>query len=236
MLGTIVNSIVIVVCSLIGMLLKGGMKDRYRDIVMTGLGLSAIYIGASGAISGILEENAEPLLFIISIVIGSAIGEWVDIEQKLKNLGDFIESKIKNKQSNISQGFVSASLIFCVGTMAILGSIESGVSQNHTTLYVKSMLDGVMSIILASSMGIGVMLSAVTVFVYQGSITLFASYLEPFITADILRELNIVGGILISCIGINILEIKQIKVGNMLPAIFIPILYYLLKINLIFTI
>ncbi|MFI3225804.1 MAG: DUF554 domain-containing protein [Clostridia bacterium] len=234
MLGTIVNTVSIIVCSLVGVLLKGGIKERYRDIIMTALGLAVLYVGAAGAISGLLDENAQPVLFIISLVIGSAMGEWIDIELRLENLGNYIQSKMSGSDSNISQGFVSASLIFCVGTMAILGSIESGIAGNHTTLYVKSMLDGVMSIILASSMGIGVMLSAVSIFVYQGAITLFAQILEPLMTADVLREINIIGGILISGIGVNILKIKKIKVGNMLPAILVPILYYLLGINQLF--
>lgn len=234
MLGTIVNAVAIIVCSLVGVLLKGGIKERYSEIIMVGLGLSVVYVGASGAISGLQDPNVEPVLFIISIVIGSAIGEWIDIELRLEKLGNFIQAKMSSKDSNISQGFVSASLIFCVGTMAILGSIESGISGNHTTLYVKSMLDGVMSVILASSMGIGVILSAVTVFIYQGAITLFAQTLEPLMTADVLREINIIGGILISGIGINILGIKKIKVGNMLPAVLIPILYYTLGISQLF--
>ncbi|WP_249029033.1 DUF554 domain-containing protein [Tannockella kyphosi] len=234
MLGTIVNAITIIVCSLIGVFLKGGIKEKYRQTIMMALGLAVIYVGASGAISGLLEEGAEPLLFIISLVIGSLIGEWIDIELRLEKLGDFIQEKMSSNDSNISKGFVSASLIFCVGTMAILGSLESGLVGDHTTLYVKSILDGIMSIILASSMGIGVILSSVSVFVYQGLITIFAQVLDPFMTVDVLREINIIGGILISAIGINILEIKKIKVGNMLPAIVIPFLYYVLNINQFF--
>lgn len=234
MLGTIVNAITIIVCSLIGVFLKGGIKEKYRQTIMMALGLAVIYVGASGAISGLLEEGAEPLLFIISLVIGSLIGEWIDIELRLEKLGDFIQEKMSSNDSNISKGFVSASLIFCVGTMAILGSLESGLVGDHTTLYVKSILDGIMSIILASSMGIGVILSSVSVFVYQGLITIFAQVLDPFMTVDVLREINIIGGILISAIGINILEIKKIKVGNMLPAIVISFLYYVLNINQFF--
>lgn len=235
MLGTIVNAVVVIVCSLIGVLLKGGIKERYRDIIMTGLGLSVLFVGISGAVSGLQDENVEPVLFIVSIALGSAIGEWIDIELRLERLGKFIENKMSGSNSNISQGFVSASLIFCVGTMAVLGSIDSGISGDHTTLYIKSMLDGVMSIVLASSMGIGVMLSAVTILIYQGAITLFAQALEPLMTVDVLREINIIGGILIAGIGINILEIKKIKVGNMLPAILFPIFYYLLGINQFFV-
>lgn len=235
MLGTIVNAITVIICSLIGVFLKGGIKDRYQNIIMAGLGISVIYVGATTAISNLQDANANPVLFIISIVIGSIIGEWIDIELRLEHLGDFLQKKLNNSSSNISQGFVSASLIFCVGTMAILGSIESGISGNHTTLYIKSILDGVMSIILASSIGIGVILSAGTILIYQGAITIFASSLEPLMTVDVLREINIIGGILISCIGINVLGIKKIKVGNILPAIIIPFLYYLLGFSSLFT-
>lgn len=234
MLGTIVNAVAIIVGSLIGVLLKGGIKEKYRQTIMMSLGLAVIYVGASGAIFSLLQEGAEPLLFIISLAIGSLIGEWIDIELRLEKLGDYIQEKMRSNDSNISKGFVSASLIFCVGTMAILGSLESGLVGDHTTLYVKSILDGIMSIILASSMGIGVILSSVSVFIYQGLITIFAQVLDPFMSADVLREINIVGGILISAIGINILEIKKIKVGNMLPAVLIPLLYYALGINSFF--
>ncbi|MFI3169968.1 MAG: DUF554 domain-containing protein [Faecalibacterium sp.] len=239
MLGTIVNAVAILIGGAIGLLLKGGIKEKYQNTVMIALSLSVIYVGASGAISGLMEEDAEALLFIISLVIGSVVGEWLDIEARLKALGDWIEVKLNGKQgdkaSNVSIGFVTASLIFCVGSMAILGSIDSGISGNHTTLYIKSMLDGTMSIVLASTVGVGVLFSAVSVFVYQGSITLFAQVLQPFITADMIRELSIVGGVLISCIGINMLKIKAIKVGNMLPAILIPVLYYLPPVQAFFN-
>ncbi len=227
MLGTTINAIAILVGGGIGLLLKGGMKEKYQSTIMTALALSVIYVGASGAISGLQQEGAESLLFIISLVLGSVVGEWLDIEAQLESLGDWIERKMHGRGSNVSVGFVTASLIFCVGSMAVLGSIDSGIQGDHTTLYIKSMLDGTMSIVLASTIGVGVLFSAVSVFLYQGSITLFAQVLQPFITADMLRELGIVGGILISCIGINMLKIKEIKVGNMLPAILIPVIYYL---------
>ncbi len=234
MLGTIVNVIAVVIGSIAGLLLKGGIREKYRNIITCALAIAVVYVGASGAISCLLQEDAEALLFVISLVIGSVVGEWIDIELRLKHLGDWIESKMNGAQSNVSQGFVTASLIFCVGTMAILGSIDSGIQGDHTTLYVKSILDGTMSVVLASTMGIGVLFSAVSVFVYQGSITLFAQVLQPFITADMLREIGIVGGILISCIGINMLQIKEIKVGNMLPAILVPVIYYLPWVQALF--
>ncbi len=225
MTGTLVNCVAIIVGSLVGFLLKGGLKEKYKEIIMHALGLSVVFVGVSGALKGLLDENANPLLFIICLVIGSIIGEWINIEQRLANVGAFIESKMKS-DSNIAQGFVTASLIFCVGTMAVLGSIDSGIQGNHTTLFIKSILDGVMSIILASSLGLGVMLSAISILLYQGTITLFASSLQPYMTGDTLREMGVIGGILICVIGLNLLNITKIKVGNMLPAVFLPILYY----------
>lgn len=225
MLGTIVNALAIVVCTLVGMALKGGIPEKYRTILVQALGLSVVYIGATSAIGNLLAENAHPLLYILSLVIGAFFGELVDIEGKLQQFGDFMEKKSKNSNSNISQGFVTASLIYCVGSMAILGAIESGIHGDHSILYAKSLLDGVMSLVLASTLGIGVMLSAVSVLLYQGTITLFASSLQPYITEDMMREVSIVGGVLISVIGLNLLEITKIKVGNFLPAIFIPVIY-----------
>lgn len=228
MFGTVINALVIVVCTLLGVAIKGGIPDKFRLILMQALGLSVLYVGASGSISSITAENAHPLLFILSLVIGAFLGEWIDIEAKLKDFGDWVENKTKKSNSNLSQGFVTATLLYCVGSMAILGSIESGINGNHSVLYAKSVLDGVMSVILASTLGIGVILSAISVLVYQGTITLFATALQPYITADMMREISAVGGILISVIGLNILELTKIKVGNFLPAIFVPVVYYLI--------
>lgn len=188
-----------------------------------------LYIGASSSIKSMLDENAHPNLFILSLVAGCIIGEWIDIEARLKRLGDWLESKTKKSDSNLSEGFVTATLLYCVGSMAILGSIESGINGNHSVIYAKSILDGVMSVVLASTMGIGVMLSAISVLLYQGTLTLFASALQPFITEDMMREISAVGGILISVIGLNVLGLTKIKVGNFLPAIFFPVLYFILN-------
>lgn len=232
MLGTIVNTIAIVAGGCAGLLIKGGLKDRYKQIIMQAISLSVLFLGASSSLTGLMSGDAEPILFIASLVIGSGIGEFIDIESKLQTLGDFIQSKVGG--NNIAQGFVAASLVYCVGTMAILGSLESGINHNHTTLYVKSVLDGVSAIIFTSTLGLGVIFSGISVFIYQGLLTLFASFLQPYLTADMLREINIVGGILIFSIGINLLEVIKIKVGNMLPAIIIPALYYLPPVQAIF--
>ncbi len=226
MLGTIVNTIAIIFGTLFGILIKGGLKVKYQVIVKQAVGLAVLFLGASSAIGKMTLPEANPLLFIISLIIGGIVGTLLDIEGKLAKLGDCLQSKFGGGKSTISKAFVTSSLLFCVGTMAILGSLESGIQGVHNTLFAKSVLDGVMSVVLASSLGIGVILSAVTVFVYQGTITLLAAYIGPFLTNDMIREISIVGGILITGLGLDVLEIKTVSVGNLLPAILVPVIYY----------
>lgn len=231
MLGTYVNTIVIIAGSIIGLLIKKGLKSEFKKIIMDGVGLSVLFIGISTTLNGILN-GGEPILFIISLVAGGIMGQWIDIDRRLHSLGEFLQSRVGNGDHNIAKGFVSASLIFCIGTMAILGSLESGLQGKHDMLYAKSVLDGVTSIILTSSLGIGVIFSAVSVLIYQGSITIFATFIEPVLTGDIIREISIIGGILIFSLGLNMLEIKKIKSANLLPAVLIPPLYYLVILGL----
>ena len=223
MLGTIVNSIAIIIGSFAGIILKKGIKDEYKNTIMDGIGLSVIIIGIIG---GIKAQNI--ILIIGSIVLGSIIGEIIGVERRLNQLGDNMEKRFGKGDSNFSKGFITASLVYCIGAMAIVGSLESGLIGNHETLFAKSVLDGISAIIFASTLGIGVAFSAIPVFLYQGSITLLANVVKDFMTPDVINEMSAVGGILIMAIGINILEIKKIKIGNMLPAIFIPIIYFLL--------
>ena len=232
MLGTYVNAGVILLGSIIGILVKNGLKDRYKWIVMHGVGLSVMFIGIATTLNGMMN-GGEPILFIISLVLGGIFGEWVNIEKRLEQLGLFLQSKVGNGEHNIAQGFVTASLLFCVGTMAILGSLESGLRGNHDMLYAKSVLDGVTSIILTSSLGIGVIFSAFSVLLYQGAIVLFASRLEPVLTGEVIREISIIGGILIFSLGLSLLEIKKVKTANLLPAILIPPIYFMVILPLI---
>lgn len=230
MLGTIVNSLAIIVGSLLGIGIKKGIKDDYKNTIMDGIGLAVIVIGIMG---GIKSENI--ILVIGSVVLGSIIGEVIGIENKLDNLGNSLQSKFGGKDSNFSKGFVTASLVYCVGAMAIVGSLESGIQGNHETLFAKSILDGISAVIFASTLGIGVAFSSIPVFIYQGSITLLANFVKDLLTTQVVNEMSAVGGLLIMAIGINILGIKKIKVGNMLPAVFIPIIYHILAnlVNLI---
>jgi uncharacterized membrane protein YqgA involved in biofilm formation len=225
MLGTIVNTLAIIVGSLLGIVFRGGIPKKYQVTIMQAISLAVILIGLKMAF-----KTDAILLAIFSLVIGSILGELLKIEDRLENLGKQLEAKFsKAGNGGIAKGFVVASLVFCVGSMAIVGSMESGLTGNHQTLFAKSALDGLSSIIFSSIFGIGVLFSSISVFVYQGFITLTASLMKPFLIPPVINQMSGVGGLLIMAIGFNLLEIKIIKVGNMLPAIFIPLIYYMLK-------
>lgn len=222
MIGTIVNTVAVIIGAAIGMLLKKGLPEKLSDTMMKGLGLCTLYLGISGSLKG---ENS--LILIISMVVGALIGEGIDLDAKLNQFGTWLENKFKSKEGgkvSIAEGFVSASLLFCVGAMTIVGSLQSGLQGNHEMLFNKSMLDFVAAIIFASSMGVGVMLSAAFVFVYQGTITLAAQWVAPFLTDTIIAEMTCAGSVIIIGIGLNLLGITKLKVMNYVPAIFIPIL------------
>ena len=152
------------------------------------------------------------------------MGEGINIDKKLNQLGGLIKSKVKSESGNVGEGFVTATLLFCVGSMAIMGSLDSGLRGDHTVLYTKAIMDGISALIFASSMGIGVLLSAVPILLYQGSITLLSSFIQPYLTQSMMTEMNAVGGILLIGLGISILGIKEIKVSNLLPALVIPVI------------
>ncbi|MGN9165192.1 DUF554 domain-containing protein [Tissierellaceae bacterium HCP3S3_D8] len=222
MLGTVVNSLAIIFGSILGMILKKGIKEDYKNTIMDGIGLSVIIIGITG---GIKSENI--VLVIGSIVLGSLLGEIIDIEGKLENLANRLEKIMGRGDANFSKGFVTASLVYCIGAMAVVGALESGLLGDHQTLFAKSLIDGIAAIIFASTLGIGVLFSTISVFIYQGSIVILAGLLKDILTPEVILEMSSIGGILIIAIGINILGIKKIRVGNMLPAVFIPIFYYI---------
>ena len=223
MLGTIVNSLSILVGGLVGSLFKNIISNEYNETIMKALGLSVILIGLKSA----LQVN-NILLLIICLTLGTLIGEIMKIEKGIENIGAFLERRF-SKQKGLANGFVTASLVYCVGAMAIMGSLESGLTNNHSILFAKSLLDGISAIIFSSSLGIGVCFSAISVFIYQGIITLAASLMKQFLIASVVNEMSAIGGLLIVAIGANMLDIKRIKVGNMLPAIFMPLLYYIFR-------
>lgn len=223
MLGTIVNSLAIVVGGLIGFFFKNIIPARLSDSLLKASAMAVLLVGIKLSLVG---ENLT--LLIVSLILGTLIGELVNIEGMLDKLGQFVESKFKNKDSNITQGFVSCTLVYCVGSMAIVGSIQSGLTGNHEILFSKAVLDGIISITMAVTMGIGVVLSSVSVFVYQGSITMLAKFLQSVLSDVVVSEMTAIGGVLIMAIALNFLEIKRIKVGNMIPAVFIPIIYFMI--------
>lgn len=224
MLGTIVNALAILVGS--GLVLITGLRmpEKYNETVIKSISLAVVLIGIMNA----LEVN-DLMLVIFSLAIGSFIGEFLDIEERLENLGQMVEKRFSNMGDGIAKGFVTASLLYCVGSMAIVVSLESGLTNNHETLFAKSVLDGISSIIFTSSFGIGVLFSAIPVFLYQGLITLTASFMKQFLIDSVVADMTAVGGLLIIAIGLNILEVKKIKVGNMLPAIFTPLAYFIIR-------
>jgi len=223
-LGTIVNTVSIILGSLVGLFFKGRIPEKYSRTITHGLGLAVILIGIKTAL------NTDAILIVIvSMVLGSVMGELLRIEERLDRFGNALGRRVSKNGAGISKGFVSASLLFCVGAMAIIGSMESGMTGNHQTLFAKSILDGISSVLFASTLGIGVVFSSVSVFIYQGFLTLTASSIKPYLLPEVVAQMSAVGGLLIAAIGIGLLEIKKIKIGNMLPAIFIPLAYQALK-------
>ncbi len=218
------NVLAIVAGSLVGILFRNGIPERYNKTIIHAVSLSVILIGISSAL-----KTDRILVVIFSMAIGSALGEMINIELKLEQLGKWVENRMGDSGEGFTKGFVTASLIYCVGAMAIVGSMESGLSGNHQTLFAKSVLDGVTAIIFASTFGIGVLFSALSVLIYQGTITLGASMIKPFLVPAVIQQMSAVGGLLIVAIGINMLDIGKIKIGNMLPAIFLPLLYFMFR-------
>ena len=221
MLGTIVNAAAILVGGAIGLLLKKGIPERVSSGIMQGLGLVVIYIGISGMLKG---QNA--LIATISIVIGGAIGMILDFDGRFNRFVGGLEQKLASKSDNgskFSEAFITTTLLYCVGAMAVVGSLNSGISGDHKVLFTKSILDGVSAIVFASTLGPGVLLSAIPLFLYQGSITLLAQGLAPVRSTAAVAEMTCVGSLLILAIGLNLLKVTKIKVLDFILAIFLPI-------------
>ena len=220
MVGTLINVAAILAGSLIGLLLRGDIKQKFQNTVMQGLALCVMLIGVSGAL-----KTTDSMIVIVSVVLGALAGEGIDIERHLENLGARAQRVFSGNggDQSFAQGFVTASLVYCVGAMAIVGAMDSGLRGDHSTLIAKSALDGVSAVIFASTMGPGVMLSALAVFLYQGMIAVFAQYVAPFLTELVISEMAAVGGLLILGIGLNMMNLCKVRVGNLLPAMFMPI-------------
>ena len=218
MIGAVVNTLAAVVGGLLGSLLKRGIPERFADLVQKGLALCVLYIGVKGSLAG-----TNTLVTILSLVLGAILGELLNIDRGIERLGAWAQSKLSRGGSRLGEGFVTASLLFCVGSMAVVGSLQSGLTGNHETIFTKSMLDFVSAIILASSLGLGVCLSGAFVLVYQGAIVLLARWAAPVLSDYVVAEMSCAGSLLIVALGLNMLGITKIKVANLLPAMFLPI-------------
>lgn len=220
MLGPLVNALAIVVCGVLGTYIIKGVPERFENIVMKAIALALIYIGISGAL-----QNQKIMILILSLVIGALIGEAIDIDKCMNNFGIWVEHKMGFSEGNFSKGFVTASILFCTGSMAIVGALNSGLQGNNEMLYAKAILDGIIAIVFASKMGIGVSFSAIPVLLYEGGIAVGAIFMKDLLTDEIITEMSAVGSLLIAAIGFNFMEVKEVKVANLIPAIFLPWLF-----------
>ncbi|MGN1097355.1 MAG: DUF554 domain-containing protein [Clostridia bacterium] len=232
-IGTIINSAAVVLGCLIGLFFKRLISEKMNTALMQALALCTMSVGIVGVIQGGMEiaesglSSRYTLIMILSMVIGTIIGEAVDIDRRLDSLGNFLQNKFSSGESgDFSRGFVTATLTVCVGAMAIVGSLNDGLNHDPSVLIAKSILDFVICIIFASTLGIGAMFSTVPLFLYQGGITLFASFLKPLLTDAVIAQMTFIGSVLIMGIGFNFVYKPRLRLANMLPAVFVPLVWY----------
>ena len=215
-LGTLANCVAIIIGALLGVFCKRGLPEKWQETMMSSIALCILIIGVQMAL-----KTQNIIIVIFSLVLGAIVGEILDIEAAMNRLGQYLGNKLSQGDGSaaaaIAAGFVNASILFCSGAMAILGSIQDGLAADHTTLFAKATLDGLISLILSTNLGIGVILSALSVGIYQGSITLLAGVVGPLVTEAMLAEITASGGIMIMAIGCNMLKISSIRIGNLLP-------------------
>ncbi len=241
--GTLVNTVLVIIGSLIGLLIRrlaGGKNEnsgRLSDAIFSAIGLCVLLIGIGGAIKGAVNGqindalggvSALPaertLVIILSMVIGTVIGELIDIDRRVNSLGERIQKLTKRKDGNIAEGFVSASLLFCVGSMSIVGALNSGISGDHSLQITKGVMDLVSSMIFASAFGVGVLFASAFVLIYQGSLSLLAAYVAPLLSEDIILCVTAIGSLIIIALGLNLLKVTRLKIMNYLPAVIMPIM------------
>lgn len=226
LLGTIINGLLVIIGSVIGLFFTR-IPERYKETVMHGIGLAVILIGLQMAFS---TENI--VIVLVSLLFGAIIGEFLQIEEGLNRLGHWLGSKFttKNDTTSVSQGFITGTMIFCIGAMAIIGALDSGIRGDHEVLITKGIIDGFTALVLATTLGFGVILSVIPLVLYQATITLFATQIENWIPEAMLNgmilEITSVGGLLIVAIGLNLLKIKQIRIGNLMPSIIVVVFVY----------
>ena len=216
--GTLVNGAAVILGGVLGTLIGARLPKRLCDTVVTGLGLCIIYIGIDGAMNG-----EKTLVTIISVAVGALIGELIDIDKYLNRFGSFMQSRFAKGESRFAEGFVTATLLICVGAWAITGAMDAGLRGDHSSFYAKAVVDGVSVLIMATTLGVGAAFSGVMLIIYQGSFALLSTFIAPYLTDSMINELTCVGSLLIIGIGLNMLGVTRIKVVNLLPAVFLPI-------------
>ena len=223
MIATFINMVLVLIGGTIGLVFKNRISEKISQSLVCVLGLCVLVIGIQSAVK---TENM--ILVIISIIIGTLLGEWLNIEGHLYSLGESLKNKFGKGESSktFAEGFLSSSLLFCVGSMAVMGSMEAGINSDYSIIISKSIIDGITAISLAATLGVGVLFSAFAILIYQGSITIISMYLGSFMSPVMITEMSAVGGILIIALALNMLEIRKTKPGNMLPAILVPVIYY----------
>jgi len=222
MISPLVNAVAIMLGTLTGVLLRKGIPERLSESMMKAMGLVVIFVGIPGLL---YSENV--MIVVFSMILGTIIGEILDLDAQIKKLGINLENKFQKKEKkkgqSLAEGFITATLLFCVGAMAIIGSLQSGMTGNHEMIFAKSIMDGIIAIMLASSLGFGVFFSGIAVFIYQGTIVLLARLITPLLTYYVINEMTAIGSLVILALGFNILGMTKLKVMNLVPAIFLPI-------------
>lgn len=222
--ATFINAALVLLGSVLGLLFRGKIPQRFTKLLTFGLGLCVLVIGVDAAL-----ETSDTLCVIVCMVVGSLLGEWIDIEKRMDGVGEFLRARMAGQEGNsrFSEGFVSASVLFCVGAMAINGSLAAGLKGDWSILVSKGVIDGVTSVSFAAAMGMGVAFSVIPLVIYQGGLTLLAGAIGPYLSAELVGEMSAVGGLLIIGIAINMLGLsrEKLRVGNLLPAIFLPAVY-----------
>ncbi|MCL2110701.1 MAG: DUF554 domain-containing protein [Clostridiales bacterium] len=231
MTGTFVNVGAIVAGSLVGLLLKRGIPEKITDSLLKAVGLVVLIVGFNGVLIAMMSVGLDGrlreegvLLLLISLAVGCLVGELLKIEDRLNGLGGIMERRLKS--DNFAKGFVTASLVFVIGAMSVIGALNDGLSGDSTILFTKAIMDGITAIVLTTALGIGVMFSAVSVFIVQGAISLLARLIAPYVSDDLIRMFSMVGFAIVMAIGFNFLTDAKIRIANLLPALVIPVIYY----------
>ena len=223
MLAVAVNAVTVILGSLLGLLLNKRLKAEYTKTIVACMGICTMVIGITSAIA-----TSNIIIVIVCLVLGTVLGELIKLEQRMDGIGNALQKKVPHSGGRFTEGFVTASLLFCVGSMSIMGSFEAGLNSDYDIIFAKSAMDGIMAVTLAATMGVGVIFSSLTVIVYQGALTLLAGVVAPLLTDPIITEMSAVGGVMLIGTGMNIIGLtkERIRVGNMLPALIFPIIWF----------